>query len=229
MFRENKISIHVPLAGHDERRCAFCGKENISIHVPLAGHDEDLGEVVYKFKLFQSTCPLRGTTAARTILECALKLRFQSTCPLRGTTRLIRKSHRKGVFQSTCPLRGTTAVACPVVRDDNISIHVPLAGHDFGLIAIIVNKKAISIHVPLAGHDRLPHQLLAVRQQFQSTCPLRGTTRRKPRQKRILLNFNPRAPCGARLQLIKTGISRRVFQSTCPLRGTTRCSFARPP
>ena len=34
----------------------------------------------------------------------------------------------------------------------------------------------ISIHVPLAGHDRKGYQEGAEMRQFQSTCPLRGTT-----------------------------------------------------
>ena len=59
-------------------------------------------------KEFQSTCPLRGTTCSYAEMELLPRLRFQSTCPLRGTT-LLR--------------------ALAQVEED-ISIHVPLAGHD---------------------------------------------------------------------------------------------------
>ena len=59
-----------------------------------------------------------------------------------------------------------------------ISIHVPLAGHDLGLLDGLPVFGQISIHVPLAGHDARA-----------------GAQRRRPYS-----NFNPRAPCGARLQ-----------------------------
>ena len=35
------------------------------------------------------------------------------------------------------------------------------------------------------------------------------------------LNFNPRAPCGARRRAQGIVLRRGQFQSTCPLRGTT--------
>ena len=57
------ISIHVPLAGHDSEKgeTPNTAKE-ISIHVPLAGHDLDELKALEDSELFQSTCPLRGTT-----------------------------------------------------------------------------------------------------------------------------------------------------------------------
>ena len=79
--------------------------------------------------------------------------------------------------------------------------------------------------------------------QFQSACPLRGTTieelydREKedisirvplaghdPATRRGRLNtcyFNPRAPCGARPIRSRLQLSSKLFQSACPLRGTT--------
>ena len=100
---------------------------------------------------FQSTCPLRGTTRQRQ--QARERKRFQSTCPLRGTTPasgvcklgasdfnprapcgarryICGNSQPVSKFQSTCPLRGTTRLTLPWFRGYNISIHVPLAGHD---------------------------------------------------------------------------------------------------
>ena len=56
-----------------------------------------------------------------------------------------------------------------------ISIHMPLAGHDPDVEAVKA-AVAISIHMPLAGHDR------------ESTSFVH-----------LMDNFNPHAPCGARL------------------------------
>ncbi len=56
------------------------------------------------------------------------------------------------LFQSTCPLRGTTMEMGVLMAAMDISIHVPLAGHD-DHPAAQRRIRAISIHVPLAGHD----------------------------------------------------------------------------
>ena len=57
------ISIHVPREGHD---CIYLFKsiliDNISIHVPREGHDRALSAIYIMLRIFQSTCPARGTT-----------------------------------------------------------------------------------------------------------------------------------------------------------------------
>ena len=58
--------------------------------------------------------------------------------------------------------------------------------------------KMISTHAPLAGRD-LVHV---------SHC-------------NVLLNFNPRAPCGARQKLRRVNTKSIRFQPTRPLRGAT--------
>ena len=57
------ISIHVPLAGHDDIGFVRAPRRSISIHVPLAGHDGDGRQIPARGHGFQSTCPLRGTTS----------------------------------------------------------------------------------------------------------------------------------------------------------------------
>ncbi len=56
----------------------------------------------------------------------------------------------------------------------------------------------ISIHAPLAGRDGSP-----------SLIPSTS------------INFNPRAPCGARLKAAHSRYTHNAFQSTRPLRGAT--------
>ena len=60
-----RISIHMPLAGHDVGLILSNQPLQISIHVPLAGHDKHVGYGGARGGGFQSTCPLRGTTARR--------------------------------------------------------------------------------------------------------------------------------------------------------------------
>ena len=63
--RARQISIHVPLAGHDSVSFSRPPVMAISIHVPLAGHDATFPSASSGWISFQSTCPLRGTTAKR--------------------------------------------------------------------------------------------------------------------------------------------------------------------
>ena len=130
------------------------------------------------------------------------------------------------------------AVARPARQ---ISIHVPLAGHD--LYAVARGRAAdISIHVPLAGHDPCSKWFLDGHRNFNPRAPC-GARHEINVFMSVNINFNPRAPCGAR-QLRHTGSQwfrhfnprapcgarrdgsvyvqcRNIFQSTCPLRGTT--------
>ena len=158
-------------------------------------------------RVFQSTCPARGTTQRRSCTSDGARISihvpreghdgmviydakfadvFQSTCPARGTTRFrYVRDRRRGRFQSTCPARGTT--------DGNFKI---------------------------ADNNLL----------FQSTCPARGTTSRSSVRLRRGSHFNPRAPRGARRRQEVLIMAERVFQSTCPARGTTRYRrFRNPP
>ena len=83
-----------------------------------------------------------------------------------------------GAFQPTRPLRGATADEFYVAALTNISTHAPLAGRDEAPPLSENTDNGISTHAPLAGRDcRLPCR-----------CDQRQE------------DFNPRAPCGARLQ-----------------------------
>ena len=101
----------------------------------------------------------------------------------------------------------------------------------------------ISIHAPRAGRDKVLHKLILHSMLFQSTRPVRGATLddlqpyktvkisiHAPRAGRdwfaitaliTIIYFNPRAPCGARLNLSPTSSGNILFQSTRPVRGAT--------
>ena len=80
--------------------------------------------------------------------------------------------------------------------------------------------RGISIHAPLAGSDAKAYDPVPSRSSFQSTLPLLGATgglRRLPAN----LYFNPRSPCGERLNDFNNKVIAIAFQSTLPLRGAT--------
>ena len=57
---------------------------------------------------------------------------------------------------------------------------------------------------------------------FQSTRPVRGATPAEVYCTFSYMDFNPRAPCGARLYLPLGENPLALFQSTRPVRGATR-------
>ena len=208
------ISIHVPLAGHDYSPRHSSTFSSISIHVPLAGHD------------------------SLPIIRINLIFLFQSTCPLRGTTTFPSASNGWISFQSTCPLRGTTISISPISIERCISIHVPLAGHDpwcpcFWSARDYFNPRApcgarrmegvrmsrslkFQSTCPLRGTTIRPRTPKACENQFQSTCPLRGTTIDHAKRTVVFDNFNPRAPCGARPPGPTTHTPRAHFNPRAP-------------
>ena len=124
-----------------------------------------------------------------------------------------------------------------------ISTHAPLAGRDF-LRVFVVQIHAISTHAPLAGRDHKRNKRWNNYAKFQPTRPLRGATSRLFQQHLPLYisthaplagrdmfvplfwspstaNFNPRAPCGARLNIYVSAQVCVPFQPTRPLRGAT--------
>ena len=137
---------------------------------------------------------------------------------------------------------GARPHSAPPAREPVISIHVPHAGHDRGLsgcrpindISIHVphaghdikwdpdtHKMDISIHVPHAGHD-LSIDGYFVLMIFQSTCPMRGTTRNS-QLTHAQEDFNPRAPCGARHHFLNGLFAQLYFNPRAPCGARLSC------
>ena len=131
------------------------------------------GLTFYQACLFQSTGPSRSPT----LLPCLLGHsgdNFNPRAPRGARLRLCCMMSSASVFQSTGPSRSPTKAEAPLTQGLSISIHGPLAEPD-SLSRGSSRSRSISIHGPLAEPDPLR----------RSGCLL-------------LLNFNPRAPRGAR-------------------------------
>ena len=124
---------------------------------------------------------------------------FQSTLPVRGATR-ARKilANLRKKFQSTLPVRGATTGQGRHALYRLISIHAPRAGSDAQDLRAGPAVQVISIHAPRAGSDGSLERLFVQR-----------------------WNFNPRSPCGERLESSNKTLSQTQFQSTLPVRGAT--------
>ena len=170
----------------------------ISTHAPLAGRDLSISMTMLLMILFQPTRPLRGATqrngshyqpvlisthaplAGRDHLLMGIFMRlrlFQPTRPLRcATFARIEYSAMIVVFQPTRPLRGATEDRRRRSTTNIFQPTRPLRGATAELLKSNAQRLRISTHAPLAGRDITEQKQLANES-----------------------DFNPRAPCGARL------------------------------
>ena len=147
-------------------------------------------------------------------------------------------------FLSTSPLRGTTDNTRNKSCNQNISIHVPLAGDDRWRARTASTSPVFLSTSPLRGTTDIAGQRFVYRQLFLSTSPLRGTTDEYKTLEEILA-ISIHVPLAgddaqAAAQIVQDNISIHVplagddtaclaaerdvliFLSTSPLRGTTR-------
>ena len=149
---QTPISIHTPLAESDSARTARddefytfqstlplrgvthadaggCERPFISIHTPLAGSDLLGAHVDRIVQPISIHTPLAGSDL--TCRPRCLWLSYfnpHSPCGERPTP--CRTRPKRSLFQSTLPLRGATYSRLKEGRNDQISIHTPLAGSD---------------------------------------------------------------------------------------------------
>ena len=107
------------------------------------------------------------------------------------------------------------AVPCWTAR---ISTHAPLAGRDCNSSRSCLTS-SISTHAPLAGRDDFPTMVSQSKFAFQPTRPLRGATFMARSIFSVLQNFNPRAPCGARLRPQIAFLIHVTISTHAPLAG----------
>ena len=190
---------------------------------------------------FQSTCPMRGTTRTERDRYCCDGISihvphaghdfagarlpvpysyFNPRAPCGARLTGSRDSQSCHYFNPRAPCGARHFVNVGSVLEIIISIHVPHAGHDFPVTEYRVPLNVFQSTCPMRGTTHRPVKLF-LRHRFQSTCPMRGTTCLFRLYWASARDFNPRAPCGARLTRSTSSYSPNPFQSTCPMRGTT--------
>ena len=195
------ISIHAPLAGRDG--CVFrevCLVSTISIHAPLAGRDL-FGYADFTTPIiFQSTRPLRGATGAEAFAS-ARRRYFNPRAPCGARPRVtISRLSCMPSFQSTRPLRGATGVVLePLFRCfGDFNPRAPCGARLRGFMHLAQARRLFQSTRPLRGatiHSSPRHKL----GRISIHAPLAGRDRTDPSHAVRVSNFNPRAPCGARL------------------------------
>ena len=235
------ISIHAPHTGHDVEGEGIINGDVISIHAPHTGHDFSASSAFSSSKLFQSTRPIRGTTVSDGLAHGLNLISIHAPhtghdCCISSTTSCIfdfnprapygARPHRyarhgfQHDFNPRAPYGARPGANGGKCDGCCISIHAPHTGHDI-LITIGAIKTDISIHAPHTGHDAIRCCVLDPPHRFQSTRPIRGTTEIHFALNVGKIDFNPRAPYGARRDVGDNYDVIPVFQSTRPIRGTT--------
>ena len=171
------------------------------------------------FVTFQSTRPVRGATrpgspahadleisihAPRAGRDAAVQPGGRGPCDFNPRAPCGARRYRRFLyneipkFQSTRPVRGATSRIFTASGTFRFQSTRPVRGATPHRRAGGQNR-LISIHAPRAGRD------------FLISFQVSG----------MVENFNPRAPCGARLPQTMLGMSPGIFQSTRPVRGAT--------
>ena len=206
------------------RRCAggSPGRDaTISIHAPRAGCDHGAPGLLPSGSLFQSTHPVRGATRSGSgCLRCRSRISIHAP---RAGCDAAREGDLMSIlsyFNPRTPCGVRPASPRPRPRRPPISIHAPRSGCDYGAFVALA-LAGISIHAPRAGCDEHLRRYARIERQFQSTHPVRGATTPETPAERDKPYFNPRTPCGVRLNSIIMEALGGEFQSTHPVRGAT--------
>ena len=143
---------------------------------------------------FQSTRPVRGATVVLGAWQRAFGY-FNPRAPCGARHHPCTNNLWQPRFQSTRPVRGATCAASKDYAELVFQSTRPVRGATHcGLTQ--TRGKGISIHAPRAGRDHALSVLRVVR-----------------------INFNPRAPCGARLGSVGAGRQTLVISIHAPRAG----------
>ena len=171
----------------------------ISIHAPHTGRDPSKF-ICCAYRLISIHAPHTGRDKATS--NCGGQAhKFQSTRPIRGATPYFAAwAFRMRYFNPRAPYGARLGRGkCRRRGYQNFNSCAPYgARHLIGRYR--AGSRRISIHAPHTGRDVLIFVLTG-----------------------LDIDFNPRAPYGARQRLRKCTGSWQKFQSTRPIRGATRC------
>ena len=242
-MRSISISIHAPRAGGDMAHCAAVFVVLVFQSTPPVRGATRTGCCPrYHRQDFNPRPPCGGRPPAGA--GQAAPSAFQSTPPVRGATprRRVRNGRCRG-FQSTPPVRGATGRDFDILEIGKaISIHAPRAGGDLSAVMRATEDSDISIHAPRAGGDTMAAQariyittisIHAPRAggdqkiikfcwhcgRFQSTPPVRGATSLDAIARTTEGDFNPRPPCGGRLDYMGSVFASKHFNPRPPCGG----------
>ena len=208
-----------PVWGATHSPASDPGCARISIHAPRVGRDSSFRRCPCTAAAFQSTRPVWGATRADGWRRYVLQ-HFNPRAPC-GARRRGRLAAHAGManFNPRAPCGARLGPALSLSPSLLISIHAPRVGRD-GCFVPARSPRAISIHAPRVGRDQLqPPPMYGG--GISIHAPRVGRDCKDCIYYHKENNFNPRAPCGARLSLGVAITKMGGFQSTRPVWGAT--------
>ena len=175
ILRAQKISIHAPRAGSDEKYFAGWVKHVISIHAPRAGSDSTRCQVRRGLHHFNPRSPCGERPIADGTLPTNLQ-RFQSTLPVRGATITTAIPFVLSVISIHAPRAGSDVQALSgIQRFTHFNPRSPCGERPLTLFFLPYSSANFNPRSP-CGERLTLIVLLTISWKFQSTLPVRGAT-----------------------------------------------------
>ena len=172
MAAHKRFQSTLPARGATGQAAAYFRDDRISIHAPRTGSDEKCLRTGTTTLLFQSTLPARGATTPKNILR-RITPYFNPRSPhgerpKHGSTRIPGED-----ISIHAPCTGSDTERDTLKQQLDISIHAPCTGSDYvepSGLAVHTNFNPRSPH----GERRFIPTTTARSSLFQSTLPARG-------------------------------------------------------
>ena len=196
---ENIISIHAPRAGCDANRLcvSFSVGGNFNPRTPC-GVRRGNGALIVGDNDFnpRTPCGVRQYTVLASKLDELISIHApRAGCDLHPCRRWRSQS---AYFNPRTPCGVRLDAPCSVAFVAlDFNPRTP-CGVRHSIICGGSRYSKISIHAPRAGCDGIRTEKQTDKHEFQSTHPVRGATQSFRPRCPLLLNFNPRTPCGVR-------------------------------
>ena len=173
MAAHKRFQSTLPARGATGQAAAYFRDDRISIHAPRTGSDEKCLRTGTTTLLFQSTLPARGATTPKNILR-RITPYFNPRSPhgerpKHGSTRIPGED-----ISIHAPCTGSDTERDTLKQQLDISIHAPCTGSD-ATLPHAYRQPRFQSTLPARGATF--HELVVVQfVKFQSTLPARGAT-----------------------------------------------------
>ncbi len=135
------------------------------------------------------------------LLGCSKRPDFNPRSPCGERLRAAEWVFPGGVISIHAPRVGSDASAASVITQGaDISIHAPRVGSDTVFQRPRDGAGQFQSTLPVWGATGINPDLVLADDSFQSTLPVWGATGKNTVKIALILNFNPRSPCGERRQ-----------------------------
>ena len=217
-YRGRLVSTHAPLAGSDNAALGLLQQLIVSTHAPLAGSDPALHLLGRRFGV-STHAPLAGSDE-HNLFHVLIKLKFQPTLPLRGATSArTRHSECLTCFNPRSPCGERLVFGASSSQPATFQPTLPLRG---ATTAPVLRRRAdhVSTHAPLAGSDGAKSQSCRPVDGFNPRSPCGERLDSITREQVDEEGFNPRSPCGERLDDLRVRAGVGGVSTHAPLAGS---------